>query len=85
MCFDLLWLRDIIIWIILVCGVVALLSLLLRFVVPKMKDVFGISDQVIAFIIAALRIVIWVIILCAIVYFIFALITCLAPSMPRVR
>ena len=76
------WLRDMMIWIVCIIGVVALLSLLLRYIVPKMKEVFGISDEVFNFFIAALRIVIWVIVICAIIYFVFSLIFCLMPGLP---
>lgn len=82
MCFSLEWLRDVLIWIIVICAVVALIQLLTRFVVPKLTNV---SAEVISFIIQALTIIMWAVICIAAVIFIFSLISCLGPSMPRIR
>ncbi len=84
MCFGLEWFEDVLIWIIVVCAVVALLKLLVGFVLPKL----GLAGEIVGFLVAAARIVIWAIICIALVIFIFDLIACLMPSMghfPRLR
>lgn len=84
MCFGLEWFEDVLIWIIVVCAVVALLKLLVGFVLPKL----GMAGEVVAFLVAAIRIVIWTIICIALVIFVFDLIACLLPAMhgfPRLR
>lgn len=83
MCFGLEWFENLIIWIIVVCAVVALIKLLIRFVLPKL----GLGAEILGFIVAALTIVFWAIICIACVIFIFDLVACLGPSMhmPRLR
>ncbi len=81
MCFSLAWLANLLIWIIVVCAVVALVRLLISFVLPHL----GIGGPILDFIIKALWIVIWAIVCIAAVVFIFQLIECLGPSMPRLR
>lgn len=81
MCFSLAWLRDIIIWIIVLCAVVGLIRLLIAFVVPHL----GLSGEVLSFIVKALTIVMWAVICIAAVVFIFGLISCLSPGLPRLR
>ena len=75
MCFGLEWFEDVLIWIIVVCAVVALLKLLVSFVLPKL----GMSGELLAFLVQAFRIVIWAIVCIAVVIFIFDLIACLLP------
>ncbi len=84
MCFGLEWLEDVLIWIIVICAVVALLKLLVGFVLPKL----GMAGEVVSFLVAAVRIVIWAIICIALVIFVFDLIACLLPAIghfPRLR
>jgi hypothetical protein len=81
MCFSLEWLRDLLIWIIVVCGVVALVRLLISFVLPHL----GLTADVLSFVARALYIIMWMVICIAAVVFIFGLISCFAPSMPRLR
>lgn len=81
MCFSLEWLKDLIIWIIIICAVVALIRLLMAFVIPHL----GIGGPILDFIVKALWIVIWAIICIAAVVFIFDLVACIIPSMPRLR
>jgi hypothetical protein len=50
MCFSLEWLRDLLIWIIVVCGVVALVRLLIAFVLPHL----GLTADVLSFVARAL-------------------------------
>ncbi len=79
MCFSLQWLANLLIWIVIVCAVVALVRLLIAFVLPHL----GIGAPILDFIIKALWIVLWAIICIAAIVFIFDLISCLGPSMPR--
>jgi hypothetical protein len=83
MCFSLAWLAQFLIWLVIICAVVALLRLLVSFVLPKL----GWGAEIVAFVVAAIRIVIWAIILIALIIFIFDLIACLAPSLsfPRMH
>jgi hypothetical protein len=50
MCFSLEWLRDLLIWIIVVCAVVALVRLLVAFVLPHL----GLGAEVVSFVARAL-------------------------------
>ena len=81
MCFGLEWIEALLIWLVVICAVIALLKLLVGFVLPKI----GMSAEILAFAIRAITIVIWAIVCIAAIYFIFALISCLAPSLPRLR
>ena len=84
MCFGLAWFEQLLIWIVVVCAVVALLRLLVSFVLPKL----GLAGEAVAFIIAAVRILIWAIICIFAIIFIFELIACLLGGgigLPRVR
>jgi hypothetical protein len=81
MCFGVAWLEAFIVWLSVICAVVALLRLLVSFVLPRI----GLAADILAFVVRAITIVIWAIICIALVYFIFDLIMCLGPSlhMPR--
>lgn len=81
MCFGLEWIMTLLIWVVVICAVVALLRLLVSFVLPRL----GIEAGIMAFVVQAITIVIWAIVCIAAIYFIFTLIICLAPSMPRLR
>lgn len=84
MCFSLAWLANLLIWLIVVCGVIALIRLLISFAVPHL----GLGAEVVNFIVQALTIVLWVVVCCAAVWFIFELIECLlggSLSIPRIR
>ena len=75
MCFDLAWVEHILIVIIVIVAIIALLRLLVTFVLPKL----GLGGEVVAFIVAAVRIIMWAIVCIAAVIFIFDLIGCLIP------
>ena len=75
MCFSLEWLAHIFIVVIVIVAIVALLRLLVTFIAPRL----GLAAEIVAFIVAAIRIVIWAIVLIAAVIFIFDLIACLLP------
>jgi hypothetical protein len=77
MCFSLAWFEAFLVWVVVICVVIALLRLLLRFVVPKL----GVGAEIINFVTAAITIVIWGIIIIAAIYFIFGLISCFAGSL----
>jgi hypothetical protein len=79
MCFSLPWLEAWLVWLIVICAVVALLRLLIGFVLPKL----GIGGEILGFVVKAITIVIWAIVCIALVYFVFDLIACLGPGMPR--
>ncbi len=71
-CFGIEWLEQLLIWIVIVCAVVALLKLLVSFVLPRI----GLAGEIVSFIVAAVRIIIWAIICIFAIYFIFELISC---------
>lgn len=83
MCFGLQWFEQVLIWIVVVCAVVALLRLLITFILPKL----GLGAEVLAFLVQAFTIVFWAVVCVAAIIFIFELISCLGPSMslPRMR
>lgn len=68
MCFTLPWLRDLFIWIIIVCAVIALIRLL----VPWLVGLIGIPILG-----QAINIVLWAIVAIMVVNVVFALIGCL--------
>jgi hypothetical protein len=76
-CFGLGWIEQFLVWLVVICMVIALLRLLVAFVVPRL----GLSAEIVTFVVKAITIVIWAIILIACIYFIFDLIACFAPSM----
>jgi hypothetical protein len=84
MCFGLAWFEQLLIWIVVVVAVVSLLRLLVSFVLPKL----GLAGEVVAFIIAAVRILIWAVICIFAIIFIFELISCLlggGVGIPRIH
>ena len=81
MCFSLQWLESFLVWLVIVCAVVALIRLLIGFIIPKL----GVGAEVASVVVRALWIVMWAIICVALIYFIFDLIMCLGPSLPRMR
>jgi hypothetical protein len=84
MCFGLAWFEQLLIWIVIVVAVVALLRLLVSFVLPKL----GLAGEVVAFVIAAVRILIWAVICIFAIIFIFELISCLlggGVGIPRIH
>ncbi len=87
MCFDLHWLEQIFILIVVICVIVALLQLLMRAVLPRITS--PLAQQIIGFVIQAGWIVFWGVIAIAAIVFVFDLISCVwsyvsVPSlMPR--
>ncbi len=65
-CFNGEWLIQILVWIVIVCTAIALLKLLAAFLLPRL----GLAGEVVAFIVAALRIIIIAIICIFAIYFI---------------
>lgn len=70
MCFSLSWIEELLVWLIIVCAVVAILRLLLPYVLGQLGVAGGIIMQ-------AINIFVWAVVLIAVVYFCFALISCL--------
>ena len=81
MCFGLEWIKDVIIWIIVICAALALFKLLIGFILPKV----GLAAETLGFIVQAVTIVFWAVICIAAVVFIFDIVMCLMPSLPRLR
>lgn len=84
MCFSLAWLANLLIWLIVVCAIVALINLVIKFVVPHLD----IGAPIVDFVVKALWIVLWAIICIAAVIFVFDLIAYISGGgigFPRVR
>jgi hypothetical protein len=84
MCFSAAWLLNVVLFIIIVAGCVALFRLFVAFAAPKL----GIGGEVLNFIVSALTILFWVVVLCALAIGIFDLISCLlggSIGLPRMR
>ena len=71
MCFSLGWLEDLLIWLVIVGGVVALLRLLL----PWVLGLFGMAGGILM---QAINILIAVIVAVFVIYIVFDIISCLA-------
>ena len=82
MCVSLEWLKDVLIWLVLICACVALIQLLLRFIRPRFASP---GVEILDFFIAAMWIVFWAVVAIGAIIFVFQLIVCLAPSLPRLR
>ena len=73
MCFSIGWLEQLLVWLIIVCAVVAVL----RLIVPWVAAQLGVP--VIA---QVLNIILWAIICIFVIYFCFALLACVGGGMP---
>ena len=79
MCFSLGWIEQLLVWLVIVCAIVAILRLLLPWIAAQLG---GIVPGVI-------NIVLWAVVAIFVIYFCFALIECLAggggglPLFPR--
>jgi hypothetical protein len=73
MCFGLVWFEQFLVWLVIVCAIVALLRLVIGFVVPRL----GLDGGIVAVVVRALTIIMWAIVCIAVIYFIFGLIECL--------
>ena len=80
MCFSLGWIEQVLIWLVIVCAIVAILKLLLPFVLSQL----GVAGGVIT---GAINIVLWAVIAIFTIYFCFELISCLGGglSFPHAR
>ena len=77
MCFSLEWVKDMLIFLIIICGVIAFVRLFL----PRLLALMGASGGLI---LAAINIIIWVAVACFIVYIFFDFIACLGGfHLPR--
>ena len=73
MCFSLGWIEQLLVWLVIVCAIVAILRLFLPWIAAQLGGAGGI-------IIAVLNIVLYAIIAIYVIYFVFMLIGCLAGS-----
>lgn len=79
MCFSLNWLEQLLIWLVVVCAIVALLRLVVGFILPRI----GLAGEFVSIIVRVIQIVIWAVVLIAVIIFVFDLIYCLVPRLPR--
>lgn len=80
MCFSLAWIQQLLIWLVIICAIVAILRLFLPWIAGKLGDAGSI-------VIGVLNIVLWAFVVICVIYFVFALISCLGggglPLFPR--
>lgn len=69
MCFSLAWVEQLLVWLVVVCAIVALI----RLIIPWVTAQLGIGG----IIVQAINIVLWAFVTIMVIYFIFALIQCL--------
>lgn len=78
-CFSLSWVEALLIWLVIVCAVIAVLKLL----IPWILSVIGANLGIIP---AILNIIFWAFIVICVIYLVFDLIGCLGGlSFPRLR
>jgi hypothetical protein len=80
MCFSLQWVENLLIWLVVICAVIAILRVLVAFVLPQL----GLAGEVFSVVARIITIVIWAIVIIAVIVFAFSLIECLGP-MPRMH
>ena len=68
MCFSLPWLEQLLVWLVIVCAIIAILRLLLPWVAAQLG--IPIIAQVI-------NIILWAVVVIFVIYFCFALLSCL--------
>lgn len=73
MCFSISWIEQLLVWLVIVCAIVAILKLLL----PWLAGQLGGAGSVIM---GAINIVLWAVIAIFVIYFCFALIQCLGAG-----
>jgi hypothetical protein len=73
MCFTLGFLEQLLVWLVIVCAIVAILRLLLPWVAGQLGAAGGI-------VLAVINIVLWAVVAIYVIYFCFMLIECLAGS-----
>ena len=77
-CFSIYWFESLLIWLIVICGVIAIFRLVLPLVLGWLGVAGGLVMQV-------LNIILVVIVLCALVYFAFDLLSCAGGMRMGVR
>lgn len=73
MCFSLSWVEQILVWLVIVCAVVAILRLFLPWVAAQLG---GIGSMVMA----VINIILWAIVCIYVIYFVFMLLECLVGA-----
>lgn len=80
MCFSLGWIEQLLVWLVVICAVVAIIKLLVPFVLSQLGAAGGVIAQII-------NIALWAFVCILVIYFAFAVISCLMgggfPLMPR--
>ncbi len=79
MCFSVLWLVQTLVWLIVVCGIVAILMIVVPWVLSWLG--VGLSSMVMQ----VIRIIVAVIVLVALVWFLYDLYVCAVGGAARVR
>lgn len=88
MCFTLEWLKAVLIWLVIICAVVACLKILIPWVLGKLST-FPFLTEAIGIITKILWIIIYAVVVIFVIYVCFDLIQCLMsysgglPSLPR--
>ena len=79
MCFSLPWLGSVLVWLVVICAVVAIFQVL----IPWILSIAGWAPS--APILQILRIILGAIILIAVIWFIIDLLSCIGVGFPRMR
>ncbi len=78
MCFSILWLVQLLVWLVVIGALVAILRLLLPWALSFFGEVSGLIIQIVKIIIAAVIII-------AVIWFCYDIITCVGFGYPRMR
>ncbi len=74
MCFSIDWIVQLLVWLVLIGAIFALISLALRFVLPKLPEPMR---EIGAVVVQAFTIIMWAVVVIFVIYFIADLISCL--------
>ncbi len=74
MCFSLAWFQQLLVFLVIVCAVVAILKIIVPYALSKVEATLGDGANVV---LAVLRIVVWAIVVIFVIYICFVLISCL--------
>ncbi len=77
-CFSLEWIEQLLIWLVVVCAIVAIIKILIALVLPQLGTIGSIVMQI-------LNIVLWAVICIFVIAIAFDLISCLLNFAPHMR
>lgn len=75
MCFSLWSIRELLIWLVVVCAVVALIRIFIGNLIPGVPPV----------VVAVLNVILWAVVAIAVIVIVFDLLACLLVGVPRIH